>query len=60
MGLFLGLSLELTLKLGHSMNAALRFVSGTKKFEQIMPIYSKLQILLVTKRQEDFRFRGNR
>lgn len=44
-GLFLDLSAELTLKLSRCKNAALRFVTNTRKSEHITPIYKALKIM---------------
>lgn len=43
--LFLGLTKELETKMERCVNAALRFVEGTKKFEHITPVYKKYNIL---------------
>ena len=44
-GAFLSLSNELTKKFGRCKNTALRFVTGTKIYEHITPIYRNLEIL---------------
>lgn len=49
---FLDLSKELTLKLSRCLNAALRFVTGTKIYEHITPVYRELEILPYAIRHE--------
>ena len=51
-GIFLDLSKELTLKLARCKNAALRFVTGTKIFEYIIPVYREKDILNYAARRD--------
>ena len=44
-GITLDLSCELTLKLSRCKNAALRFATGSKKYDHITPLYHRLEIL---------------
>ena len=51
-GIFLDLSNELALKLSRCKNTALRFVTGTKIFEHITPVYREHEILSFTARRD--------
>ena len=51
-GIFLDLSKELTLKLARCKNAALRFVTGTRIFEHITPVYREKEILTYAARRD--------
>ncbi|CAB0031533.1 unnamed protein product [Trichogramma brassicae] len=48
--LFLGISAEQALRIKRCMNAAVRFITGLKKWQHITPQYAKLNILPYEKR----------
>ena len=51
-GIFLDLSNELSLKVSRCKNAAIRFATGTKRYEHITPVYEKLEIPTFDKRRD--------